>query len=150
MIIEPDELTLDQNVPAGKARDKLETISERIETQVSRTSQITSVNQSPPLHRPPKSSKWKWLKTGSTGPETDSPPIGAVTHLKSSLPQQSTNPFDSNISADDDRVPDGKERRSSIPMSLFVPRDAQRENLKVADDVHDDHVRNVCILAARF
>ena len=145
MIIEPEELTPDPNVPAaagstGKTRDKLETISERIETQESRTSQITSVNQSPPLHRPPKSSKWKWLKTGSTGPETDSPPIGAVTSLKSSVPQQSTNPFDSNITADDDRAADGKERRPSIPLSLFVPREAQRDNLRAPEDVHDDQV----------
>ncbi len=123
-------------IPApSKTRDKLETISERIETQESQISQITSVNQSPPLQRPPKSSKWKWLKTGSTGPDTESPPKGVGTNIKPSPPQQhSNNPFDSNIS-------DESERRPSIQLSLFIPQSARRDSAKISDDGNDDHVR---------
>ncbi|CAF0973590.1 unnamed protein product [Adineta ricciae] len=115
-----------------KPRDKLETISERIETQESQISQITSVHQSPPLQRAPKSSKWKWLKTGSTGPETDSPPKTVGSAMKPLVPpsivQPSTNPFDSNLTDDDlhDQASNGNDRRPSIPLSLFIPRAAQR------------------------
>ena len=125
-------------IPApSKVRDKLETISERIETQESQISQITSVHQSPPLQRPPKSSKWKWLKTGSTGPDTESPSRGVGANIKPSPPQQnSNNPFDSNIT-------DENERRPSIQLSLFIPRSARRDSARVSDDGNDDHVRHV-------
>jgi hypothetical protein len=126
-----------------KTRDKLETISERIETQASQVSQITSLNQSPPLHRPPKSSKWKWLKTGSTGPETDSPPPrGTVPTIKPPSQQQLLNPFDSNITDEDTlgKTSDGNERRLSIPLSLFIPRIAHREGAKISDEGSDDSV----------
>ncbi|UJR20748.1 hypothetical protein I4U23_023866 [Adineta vaga] len=117
-----------------KPRDKLETISERIETQESQLSQITSVHQSPPLQRAPKSSKWKWLKTGSTGPEVDSPPKVGVAVLKPpTLPtivRPSTNPFDSNLTEDDirEQMSNENERRLSIPLSLFIPRSAQQHD----------------------
>lgn len=130
----------------GKTRDKLETISERIETQQSQISQITSVHQSPPLQRPPKSSKWKWLKTGSTGPETDSPPRGTVPNIKSSPPApHSTNPFDSNITEDDAQSTDveGRERRPAIPLSLFIPRGAHGGNVRPSEGDTHDHVRTV-------
>ncbi len=134
----PQHLQLHPTATVAKTRDKLETISERIETQESQTSQITSVHQSPPLHRPPKSSKWKWLKTGSTGPETDSPPRGPSSNVKPSPPQQqSTNPFDSNITDETD----GSEKGPSIPLSLFIPRAAQRDDIKSSDEGNDDHVR---------
>ena len=132
-------------ISTNKTRDKLETISERIETQESKISQITSVHQSPPLQRPPKSSKWKWLKTGSTGPETDSPPRGSTSNTKSSPPQEKfTNPFDSNLTDDDlqGNATDGYERRLSIPLSLFIPRSAQRESAKTSEEGNDDHVRH--------
>lgn len=121
----------------GKTRDKLETISERIETQESQISQITSVHQSPPLHRPPRSSKWKWLKTGSTGPE--SPPRGTIPTIKPSPPQQqrSPNPFDTNLIEENEEG----ERRLSIPMSLFIPRTARRDSAKTSDEGTDDNVR---------
>lgn len=130
-------LQIPSNTSGGKTRDKLETISERIETQESQISQITSVNQSPPLHRPPRSSKWKWLKTGSTGPE--SPPRGTIPTIKPSPPQQqrATNPFDSNTIDE----PERDERRLSIPMSLFIPRGARRDSAKTSDDGNDEHVR---------
>ncbi len=127
--------------PTGKTRDKLETISERIETQESQISQITSLNQSPPL--------WKWLKTGSTGPETDSPPRGAVPSLKPSPPQQhSTNPFDSNLTEEDlnGKTADGSERRPSIPLSLFIPRAARNGSLKIPEeDGNGEHVKSFLI-----
>ena len=129
--------------PLFEQRDKLETISERIESQESQTSQITSLNQSPPLQRPPKSSKWKWLKTGSTAPETDSPPRGSVPSLKPSPPQQhSTNPFGSNVTEDDinGKKADGSERRPSIPLSLFIPRSAQRDSIKTSEGGSVEHV----------
>ena len=118
--VEPAETSL--LVPPGKPRDKLETISERIETQQSNVSQITSVHQSPPLQRPPKSSKWKWLKTGSTGPEVDSPPATTKT---------STNPFDSNLNEE--------EKRASIPLSLFVPRGAKSESNEENPSLDESH-----------
>ncbi len=118
-----------------KPRDKLETISERIETQESQLSQITSVHQSPPLQRPPKSSKWKWLKTGSTGPETDSPPRQTT---GSDIKRELINPFDSNLTEDDIRgqTAEGNERRPSIPLSLFIPRSARRESTNPSDVRH--------------
>ncbi len=123
-----------------KPRDKLETISERIETQESQLSQITSVHQSPPLQRPPKSSKWKWLKTGSTGPETDSPPRQTGPDIKREL----INPFDSNLTEDDiqGQTANGNERRPSIPLSLFIPRSARRHSTNASDVSIDDHVRH--------
>ncbi|CAF3405778.1 unnamed protein product [Rotaria sp. Silwood1] len=122
-----------------KSRDKLETISERIETQESQLSQITSVHQSPPLQRPPKSSKWKWLKTGSTGPEADSPPRKTGSSTKQ-IQQPSTNPFDSNLTDEDThgKAEDGDERRLSIPLSLFIPRSVRQEGTKVTEDINDD------------
>ncbi|CAF4532301.1 unnamed protein product [Rotaria sp. Silwood1] len=122
-----------------KSRDKLETISERIETQESQLSQITSVHQSPPLQRPPKSSKWKWLKTGSTGPEADSPPRKTGPSTKQ-IQQPSTNPFDSNLTDEDThgKAEDGGERRLSIPLSLFIPRSVRQEGTKVTEDINDD------------
>ena len=127
----------------GKPRDKLETISERIETQESQISQITSVHQSPPLHRPPRSSKWKWLKTDSTGPE--SPPRGTIPTIKPSPPQQQrspNNPFDSNVTEENENG----ERRLSIPMSLFIPRAARRDSAKTSDEGTDDNVRPISSL----
>ena len=74
---EPDDFSPTSNTPSSmsslqllqlphsstnRQRDKLETISERIESQESQVSQITSVNMSPPLHRPPKSSKMEMAK----------------------------------------------------------------------------------------
>lgn len=141
----PQHLQLPSITTTVKTRDKLETISERLETQESQISQITSVNQSPPLQRPPKSSKWKWLKTGSTGPETQSPPPqakGIIPNIK--LPeQQITNPFDSNLTDDDTqgKLIDENERRPSIPLSLFIPRSARYESTKISEDGSDDHVR---------
>lgn len=136
-------LQLPSNTTGGKTRDKLETISERIETQESQISQITSVHQSPPLHRPPRSSKWKWLKTGSTGPP-ESPPRGTIPTIKPSPPQQqrAPNPFDSNTT---DEPEDGGERRLSIPMSLFIPRAARRDSAKISDDGSDEHVRLISL-----
>jgi hypothetical protein len=132
--------------PTNKPRDKLETISERIESQESQTSQITSVNQSPPLHRPLKSSKWKWLKTGSTEPDNSSSSKPLVSTLKPpSVPQQqSTNPFDPNLSDDDtqSKLSDGNERRLSIPLSLFIPRSARRGSLKTSEDENNDQVNH--------
>jgi hypothetical protein len=138
----------------NKGRDKLETISERIETQDSQVSQITSVNQSPPLHRPPKSSKWKWLKTGSTEPESDSSPKPAGNASKPLPPvapqpqQQMTNPFDPNLS--DDEAP-GKsmtssDRRPSIPLSLFIPRSAQRGIVKTTDESIEQQVSDIDVI----
>ena len=144
----PQHLQLPPTATTGKTRDKLETISERIETQESQISQITSVHQSPPLQRPPKSSKWKWLKTGSTGPETDSSSRGTVANVKPSPPQQqSTNPFDSNIT---DEADGSSERRLSIPLSLFIPRMARRDSAKASDDGNDDHVRQIYFLRRSF
>jgi len=131
--------TAAQHFPAPpKTRDKLETISERIETQESQISQITSLNQSPPLQRPPKSSKWKWLKTGSTGPDTQLPSRQQVSTNRAapSLEQQPTNPFDVQITDDEDGA---GERRLSIPMSLFIPRSA-RQSLKIVDDSSSENV----------
>lgn len=130
----PSTATTATNV---KSRDKLETISERIETQESQVSQITSLNQSPPLQRPPKSSKWKWLKTGSTEPEIASSPKGNTTNNQT-LQQQSTNPFDSNVNNDQEE----NERRLSIPLSLFIPRSARSDGTKELDEEHSsDHVK---------
>jgi len=131
-----------------KQRDKLETISERIESLESQASQITSVNQSPPLQRPPRSSKWKWLKTGSTEPENkDSKP--AVPTVKSPTgPQphtQLTNPFDPNLSDDDTNtklIENTDQQRPAIPMSLFIPRSAQLETLKTSEHGSDEQVIN--------
>ncbi|CAF1334274.1 unnamed protein product [Rotaria sordida] len=122
-----------------KSRDKLETISERIETQESQISQITSVHQSPPLQRPPKSSKWKWLKTGSTGPGADSPPRKSGPNIKQ-MQQLPANPFDSNITDEDlhENAENGSERRLSIPLSLFIPRSARHEGTKATEDSSDD------------
>lgn len=130
----------------SKQRDKLETISERIETQESQVSQITSVNQSPPLQRPPKSSKWKWLKTGSTEPEIDSSSKAESSTLKPSVApqpqQQTTNPFDTNLSDDDcqTKTPSVSERRPSIPLSLFIPRSARRGSARTSDEGGEDQV----------
>lgn len=131
----PNETSLLVPPGAAKTRDKLETISERIETQQSTISQITSVHQSPPLQRPPKSSKWKWLKTGSTGPETDSPPRGALPTIKASPPPPSTNPFDLNPTEDD-----GQGEKPPIQMSLFIPRTATTKSSENTDST-EDHVR---------
>jgi hypothetical protein len=127
-----------------KQRDKLETISERIESQESQISQITSLNQSPPLQRHPRSSKWKWLKTGSTEPETDSSSIPLVSNVKPQ--QQSTNPFDPNLSDDDiqSKAADGNGRKPAIPLSLFIPRSARRETLKTPEEGFDDQVKSFC------
>jgi hypothetical protein len=125
-----------------KQRDKLETISERIESQESQISQITSLNQSPPLQRHPRSSKWKWLKTGSTEPETDSSSIPLVSNVKPQ--QQSTNPFDPNLSDDDiqSKAADGNGRKPAVPLSLFIPRSARRETLKTPEEGIDDQVKS--------
>jgi hypothetical protein len=135
--------------PAMKTRDKLETISERIETQQSQISQITSVHQSPPLQRAPKSSKWKWLKTGSTGPETESPPRASIaTGVKPSSPplKPSTNPFDSNLTDVDllgiDSA-DGNDKQVSIAMSLFIPKSAQNETITSIDIDNQDNVSSI-------
>lgn len=130
----------------NKQRDKLETISERIESQESQISQITSVNQSPPLQRPPRSSKWKWLKTGSNDPDISSSSKPLVSNTKPpSAPQphqQTTNPFDPNLSDDDvkAKITSGLERKPSIPLSLFIPRSARRGSTKTLDDGTDDQV----------
>ncbi len=124
----------------------METISERIESQESQVSQITSVNQSPPLQRPPKSSKWKWLKTGSTEPDksSTSKPLGS--NLKPpSAPhpqQQPTNPFDPNLSDDEtqSKLISNNERKPSIPLSLFIPRTARNGSIKTSEDETDDQV----------
>ncbi|CAF1607826.1 unnamed protein product, partial [Adineta ricciae] len=125
-----------------KQRDKLETISERIETQESQTSQITSVNQSPPLQQHPKSSKWKWLKAGSTEPENDitKPLVPGGKPPQPSTQPQTTNPFDSNISDDDilTKSVDSNGRKSSIPLSLFIPREARRNSLMVPEEGADE------------
>ncbi|CAF0853279.1 unnamed protein product [Rotaria sordida] len=128
---------------ASKQKDKLETISERIESKDSQTSQITSVNQSPPLQRPPKSSKWKWLTAGSTEPDnnnnnnTSSKPL--LSNTKPSITQQKIiNPFDAILSDDDEaiQIRDNNERKQSIPLSLFIPRSAQHK--KTSDEETDD------------
>lgn len=122
-----------------KSRDKLETISERIETQESQVSQITSVNQSPPLQQPLRSTKWKWLKNGAndkktsaTSKPTTNPPTEA----------QNRNPFDPNLSDDDctNKESDSSNRKQSIPLSLFIPREAQVETSKLEDSIADEHV----------
>lgn len=139
--------SFDQNTPLLpppilKMRDKLETISERIETQQSQISQITSVHQSPPLQRPPKSSKWKWLKTGSTGPEVESPPRGALPTIKASPPQPPHNPFDSNLTEDDlsDTKNDGPTKRPQIPLTLMIPKKARFGNTNLLDVDPDEMV----------
>lgn len=138
---------------AAKQREKLETISERIETQESQVSQITSVNQSPPLQRPPKASKWKWLKTGSTEPDQDS--SASKTTLTSTVKssaaapppvapqpeQQTKNPFDPNLSDDDFKGKSvGNERQAAIPMSLFIPRSARRDSVKTTEEGSQESV----------
>jgi len=125
-----------------KQRDKLETISERIESQESQISQITSLNQSPPLQRHPRSSKWKWLKSGSTDPDTDSSSKPLVSNLKPQ--QQPTNPFDPNLSDEDtqSKAADGDGRKPAIPLSLFIPRSARRETLKTPEEGVDDQVKS--------
>ncbi len=133
---------------ANKQRDKLETISERIESQESQVSQITSVNQSPPLQRPIKSSKWKWLKTGSTEPNNSSaskPFLPNANPPSAPQPQQqTTNPFDPNLSDDDEqaKLADGTERKPSIPLSLFIPQSARRGSTKTAEADTDDQVNH--------
>ncbi|UJR28850.1 hypothetical protein I4U23_010074 [Adineta vaga] len=122
----------------NKQRDKLETISERIETQVSEISQITSLNQSPPLQRHPKSSKWKWLKAGSTEPENDITKPLVPTLKPAPVQSQSTNPFDPNLSDDDALSKSTDGRRASIPLSLFVPREARGMNLKASEEENDE------------
>ncbi|CAF3479125.1 unnamed protein product [Adineta steineri] len=129
----------------NKQRDKLETISERIESQESQVSQITSLNQSPPLQRHPKSSKWKWLKTGSTEPESDTgivpaPAPTTPTIIKPSLIQTTNNPFDLNTSDDESQSKTvfRSERRPSIPLSLFIPESARRGSIKTFDDRTDE------------
>ena len=130
-------------------RDKLETISERIESIESQTSQITSVNQSPPLQRPLKSSKWKWLKTDSIEPDKNATKKSFVPNSKppsAPQPQQqtTTNPFDSNLSDDDgqSKLFGSDERKPSIPLSLFIPRGARRESTRTSDDGTDDQVNH--------
>lgn len=129
---------------SASKRDKLETISERIESIESQTSQITSVNQSPPLQRPPKSSKWKWLKSDSIEPDKNATKKPFVSNPKPPLApqQQTTNPFDSNLSDDDgqSKLFSSDERKPSIPLSLFIPRGARRESAKTSDDGTDDQV----------
>ena len=126
-----------------KTRDKLETISERIETQMSQESQITSIHQSPPFQTQLKSSKWKWLKTGSTGLGTNSLPQSIASGIKP-LQQHSTNPFNSNLTAEDlqQQTEDNDERRSSIALSLFVPRSAKRDNVKASEEDKDNQVNH--------
>ncbi len=122
-----------------KQRDKLETISERIESQESQVSQITSVNQSPPLQRPPKSSKWKWLKSGSTEHEKTSSKPPSAPHPQ----QQTTNPFDPNLSDDETQsksISNNNEQKPSIPLSLFIPRAARNGSIKTSEDETDDQV----------
>ena len=122
-------------------REKLETISERIESIESQASQITSVNQSPPLQRPPKSSKWKWLKNDSIEPAKGASnklyaPNPKPTSTVPQSQQQTTNPFDPNLSDDEGQSTalGGDERKPSIPLSLFVPRAARRESTRTLDD----------------
>ncbi|CAF2016747.1 unnamed protein product [Rotaria magnacalcarata] len=129
------------NSSSNKQRDKLETISERIETQNSQISQITSVNQSPPLQRPPKSSKWKWLMTGSVEPDnnTSAKPLLPNTKIASAsqaLKKTPINPFDQRLSDDDEptKIDEGNERKQSIPLSLFVPRAVQHTSSKILNE----------------
>ena len=128
------------NSSTNKQRDKVETISERIETQVSDASQITSVNQSPPLHRPPKSSKWKWLKTGSTEFSSNSSSNPLVSNVK--LQQRSTNPFDPNLSDVDLqwKTTDCNEHKQSIPLSLFIPKSARRASINTTEEESNKEV----------
>lgn len=133
---------------SSKQRDKLETISERIETQDSSISQVTSVNQSPPLHRPPKSSKWKWLMTGSIEPDnnTSSKPLlpNTKTVSTSQVQEKTINPFDPKLSDDDEptKTTDNNVEKQSIPLSLFVPRSAHSLISKTSDDETNDQVSN--------
>ena len=131
----------------GRQREKLDTISERIETQESQVSQIASVNQSPPLQRPPKSSKWKWLKTGSAEPDSDTSPQLAPSTLKAPPAQpQAANPFDPNLSDEDthSKASNSSERRVSIPLSLFIPKSArQATSARVLDGDTDEHVSHL-------
>ncbi|CAF4406516.1 unnamed protein product, partial [Adineta steineri] len=113
--------------------------------QESQVSQITSLNQSPPLQRHPKSSKWKWLKTGSTEPESDTgiapaPAPTTPTIIKPSLIQTTNNPFDPNTSDDElqSKTVFRSERRPSIPLSLFIPESARRGSIKTFDDRTDE------------
>lgn len=134
----------------SKQRDKLETISERIESQQSQVSQITSVNQSPPLHRPPKSSKWKWLKTDSADIDNNTSAKPLLANVKQSTEpqpqpqsqQKTKNPFDQNFSDEDDQTKQsgGNERKQSIPLSLFIPRSARQTSAKPSDEGTDDQV----------
>ncbi|CAF3151380.1 unnamed protein product [Rotaria socialis] len=133
------------NSSSNKQRDKLETISERIETQGSQISQITSVNQSPPLQRPPKSSKWKWLMTGSVEPDnnTSAKPLLPNTKIASApqaLKKTPANPFDQRLSDDDGptKIGEGNERRQSIPLSLFIPRVVQHTSSKILNEEIND------------
>lgn len=128
-------------------RDKLETISERIESIESQTSQITSVNQSPPLQRPLRSSKWRWLKSDSIEPDKNATKKLSVPNPKPPLApqqQQTTNPFDSNLSDDDgqSKLFGSDERKPSIPLSLFIPRAARRDSTRTSDDGTDDQVND--------
>jgi hypothetical protein len=136
----------------NKQREKLDTISERIESQESQTSQITSVNQSPPLQRPPKSSKWKWLKGGSTEPDSSSKSLGSNLKSQSTTQQQPTNPFDPNLSDDDvqSNLISNNERKLSIPLGLFIPRSARLGNAKTSEDETEDQVKHFIIFEQKF
>ena len=124
----------------------METISERIESQESQVSQITSVNQSPPLQRPPKSSKWKWLKSGSSENEKaeSRPSVPPVKPPTAPHPhQQPTNPFDPNLSDDETQsksISNNNEQKPAIPLSLFIPRAARHGSIKASEDETDDQV----------
>jgi hypothetical protein len=125
---------------ATKQRDKLETISERIETQESQLSQITSVNQTPPFQQPPKASKWKWMKTGSTEPPSATVSTTVLSNVKPAA--QSNNPFDPNLSDEESqlKIIGVNERKPSIPLSLFIPRSFRRGSDKTPEEGGDDRV----------
>jgi hypothetical protein len=59
--------------------------------------------------------------------------------------QQSTNPFDPNLSDDDGQsnLIDRNERKLSIPLSLFIPRSARRESTRTLDEGNDDQVNYI-------
>ncbi|CAF4374971.1 unnamed protein product, partial [Adineta steineri] len=70
----------------------------------------------------------------SNGTEVDSSPKKTVPDNKPL--QQSTNPFDSNLTDDDIRgqTIDENENRLSIPLSLFIPRSAHRDSIKILEE----------------
>ncbi|CAF4959634.1 unnamed protein product, partial [Rotaria socialis] len=80
-----------------------------------------------------------WLKTGSTGPETEPLEKKPDANIKP-FQQQSTNPFDSNLTDENlHGKSDGMgERRPSIPLSLFIPRAAKDDSTKVTETSNDD------------